>query len=68
MIRTKRQEEVIVGGCRCTQGNILSGKSSKHGMFSNFGSTSYWPVLVRVFVRLFIALSDCGTETPFRLN
>ncbi|CDI98422.1 translation initiation factor IF 2 [Echinococcus multilocularis] len=31
VIRTKRQEEVVVGGCRCTQGNILSGKSSKHG-------------------------------------
>ncbi|KAL5109033.1 Translation initiation factor IF-2 mitochondrial [Taenia crassiceps] len=31
VIRTKRQEEAIVGGCRCTQGSILSGKSSKHG-------------------------------------
>ncbi|KAL5970283.1 Translation initiation factor IF-2 mitochondrial [Taenia solium] len=31
VIRTKRQEEVMVGGCRCTQGNIFSGKSSKHG-------------------------------------
>ncbi|VDM21016.1 unnamed protein product [Hydatigera taeniaeformis] len=35
VIRIKRQEEVIVGGCRCTQGNILSGKSLKRGMFSS---------------------------------
>ncbi|VDL19590.1 unnamed protein product [Hymenolepis diminuta] len=26
-----RHQKVIVGGCRCTRGNILSGKSTKHG-------------------------------------
>nr|CDS26270.1 translation initiation factor IF 2 [Hymenolepis microstoma] len=48
VVRGKRQK-VMVGGCRCIHGNILSGKSTKHGTE---------PILFRVLR----ASSDSGSK------